>query len=98
MAQFKNQMQMFLQIWDNRPHISELTGEPLLPYGNYRWHHQFLHILPKGSYPYYKLNPENILLGLPDEHSHQERYEVFNEKKLLLTRAYYKEFYNKEYD
>ena len=96
--EFKNQSELFNWIWNNRPHVSELTGNDLLPKGHFQWHWQFLHVLCKKNYPKYRLLPENILLGLPDEHSHQERYEVFNEKKLSLTRAYYKEFYNKEYD
>ena len=98
MKQFKNQSEMFDWIWDNRPHISEISSEPLLPKGHLQWHWQFLHILPKGSYPKYKLNPDNIMLALPEEHEKQEQYEVFQEKHLELKRAYYLEFYNKEFD
>ena len=98
MKEFKGQLEMFKYIWLHREHKSELTGEFLLPPGHSQWHFQFLHVLPKGSFPYYKLNPDNILLGLPYEHEHQEQYKVFNDKKLALTRAYYKEFYGKAYD
>ena len=53
---FKNQAELFNYIWETRPHVSELTGEKLLPKGDFKWHWQFLHVLPKGSYKYYKLN------------------------------------------
>jgi len=96
--EFKNQSEMFNWIWNHRPHVSELTGEPLLPKSNLQWVWQFLHVLPKGSFPYYKLNPDNILLGLPDEHSHQEQYQVFGDKKLALTREYYAKYYGKVFD
>lgn len=94
---FKNQNEMFNWIWENRPHISELTGDPLLPKGHFKWHWQFLHVLPK-SYTYYKLNPDNILLGLPKEHENQNTYPKFNEKYKELRRQYLKEFNNKEFE
>jgi hypothetical protein len=102
MNHYKNQKEMFLYIWETRAadngYKSELTGLPLFPPHHYKWHWQFLHVLPKGTYPKYKLNPDNILLGTIKEHENQERYEVFQEKQLELKRAYYKEYYNKEYD
>jgi hypothetical protein len=45
----------------------------------------------------WKLNPENIILGLPEEHENQNNYAVFNAKHDELKREYYKEFYNKEF-
>jgi serine/threonine protein kinase len=81
---FKNQGELFDYIWESRPHISELSGKPLLPKGHFKWHWQFLHILPKGSYPHFKLNPENILLGLPDEHDKQDDFEIFRIRKSNL--------------
>lgn len=98
MKTFKNQKEMFVWIWDARHHQSELSGKQLLHPNHPQWHWQFLHVLPKGSYPKYKLNPDNILLGLPEEHERQEQFEVFKKKKLELKRQYYKEFYGKEYD
>ncbi len=95
---FKNQSQMFQWIWENRPHFSEISGSPLLPKGHFKWHFQFMHILPKGTFPKYKLNPENIMFGLPEEHEKQETYPFFIEKKEQLRRQYYKEFYNKKFD
>lgn len=95
---FKNQKELFKFIWETRPHRSELSGRALLPEGHPLWHWQFLHVLSKGAYPAYKLNPENILLGLPDEHRNQEQFEIFNKKYEELRREYYKEIYGKTFN
>lgn len=95
---FKNQKELFEHVWETRPHISELSGEPLLPKGSFKWHWQMLHILSKGSYPNYKLNPDNIILALPEEHDHQERFPEFNRRKDLLRRDYYEKYYGKKFD
>jgi hypothetical protein len=88
MKKFKNQVEMFKYIWETRPHVSELSGETLYEYGHWLWHWQFLHILSKGSYPSYKLNPDNILLALPGEHERQEQYQVFKDKQTALKLKY----------
>ena len=94
---FKNQKELFDYIWETRPHKSELSGFDLLPKGHFQWHWQFLHVLPKGSYPKYKLNENNVILGLPSEHDKQETFPEFLSKRQELTREYYKEFYGKIY-
>ena len=94
---FKNQKEMFDWIWDNKPHISELTGKPLLPKSSFTWHHQFAHILSKGTYPKWRLNPNNIMIVRPEEHAKQESYPEFIEKREEMKREYYKEFYNKQF-
>jgi len=94
---FKGQTEMFLWIQERLPNKSDLSDEPLLSRNNWRWHHQFLHVLPKGSYPKWKLNPNNIILALPEEHERQETFIVFTSYKLRLTQEYYKEFYSKEF-
>jgi hypothetical protein len=88
--QFKNQSELFNWIWENRDHISEITAD-LLPYqkGHDHWHFQFLHVLPKGSYPSEKLNPDNVILGTPYEHTNQETYAVFNILRQRRTREYH---------
>jgi len=100
--EFKNQKELFKHIWETRGeengYKSELTGNQLYHVNHYKWHWQFLHVLPKGTYPKYKLNPDNILLATPDEHVNQENYEVFIEKQDELKRKYYKEFYGKEFE
>lgn len=65
---FKNQKEMFDFIWESRFHVCRFTGEDLSKVPKLRWHWCFLHILPKGLYPYFKLNPRNIVLGSPDFH------------------------------
>jgi len=57
-----------------------------------------LHVLPKGSYPSYKLNSDNIMLASPDEHDHQEDFKAFTNKRFDLTREYYREIYHKEFN
>lgn len=86
---FKGQLELFNYVWDSRPHISQLSGKPLLPKGSMQWHHQFLHILPKGTYKHWKLNPENILLARPEEHDVQERFPYFLELRQKLTLVYH---------
>lgn len=94
---FKNKKEMFLWIWENRPHVSELSGKPLLYPNHPQWYFQFLHVLNVGRYKHWEFNPDNILLGLPEEHVHQDTYPVFKEKQEELTREYYREFYGKEF-
>lgn len=61
----KTEKDIFLEIWEEREHVSELTGaaltsEPLAQY--------FAHILPKGTYPELRLKKDNIILVTLDEH------------------------------
>jgi len=86
-----NQAQLFNEIWEERPHISELTGLPLLPKGHSQWHWQFLHVLNKGTYTKWKENKENIILARPEEHKIQERYPKFNEIHDRLKAKYNEE-------
>ncbi len=97
MRTFKNQKELFMHVWNSRPHVSELTGKPLLPINHDLWHWQFAHILSKGSYRSYKLREENIMLMLPDEHRNQEKYEKFIRKRDELRCYYYNEIYGKEF-
>jgi len=94
---FKTQKEMFDYIWNTRAHISELSGEPLLPKGHFKWHWQFLHILPKGKFKKYALDSKNILLGLPEEHGRQNQFKVFNEKYEELHRQYYEEIHGRTF-
>ena len=95
---FKNQKELFNWIWNNRDHVSEVSGLPLIEDKNhFQFYWQFAHVLGKGPYPSYKLNPDNIMLMLPGEHERQEEFEVFTRKHMKLKRQYYKEIYGKEF-
>lgn len=89
---------MFNAIWNERPHVSELSGKPLLPRGHSQWHWQFLHVLSKGVYTKWKLESDNIMLALPDEHGKQEQYPAFIERQDELRRRYLGEFEGKKFD
>jgi hypothetical protein len=85
----KSQSELFRHVWETRKHVSEVSGEPLLPEGHPQWHWQFAHVLSKGAFPRYRLNPENIMLMLPAEHERQEQFESFNQKKIKLKKQYH---------
>lgn len=59
------ELKMFLEIWNERPRISEVSGKPL---GNVFKVMFMSHCLPKGSYPNYRLRKENIILKTEQEH------------------------------
>lgn len=65
---FSSQIEMFNQIWLDRPHICQISGSnlDLVPESKFFW--MFAHILNKKNYPLWKLNPQNILLLHPDVH------------------------------
>jgi len=87
----ENQRQLFSYVWDTRPHVSEISGKPLHHPGHLLYTWQFGHILSKQAYPSYRLNPENIMLMLPEEHGNQESFEKFQQRKQELKEQYYKE-------
>ena len=58
------ELALFKEIWDERPHKSEVDGTEI-PFFNI-W--CFSHILPKGLYPNYRLKKENIIIKTPDQH------------------------------
>ena len=61
---FKTQMEMFEYIWNTQPHVCWLTGRPLEAFDV----KMCAHVLRKGTYTYFKLNPENIRLLHPTIH------------------------------
>jgi hypothetical protein len=67
---FKGELEMFHEIWNERNHTCEFTGENLeLIYATEWWVSCFAHILPKGRFPLFKLNKENIRLVYPEFHT-----------------------------
>ena len=54
---------VFREIWSERPHVSQISGTPIL--FDVRCFH---HVLTKGAYPEHRLNKENIILLTKREH------------------------------
>ena len=88
----------FRGIWDERPHVSEVSGEPL---GD-KFKAVFMsHVLSKGAFPRFRHYKPNIVLMSFDEHdawgnSHKQNSEEFKRKfanvlelKERLKREYY---------
>lgn len=88
---------MFKWIWEREEHVSRISGYPLHPQGHSHWHWQFAHVLPKGLYGKWRLNPNNIWLMLPDEHTSYDHRGVEGKKEfenLLIFREEMQLFYN----
>jgi len=63
------QIDVFKEIWNERPHVSEISGEPLIENVNHpKWIWAFFHILPKSVYRKAMLSKENIILTTWQEH------------------------------
>jgi len=71
---FVTQKEMFEWVWANREHKCQFTGEDLNKVPKWKWHWCFLHVLPKGQYPLWKLNPHNIVLGWPEFHAAADNF------------------------
>lgn len=88
-AELEKMHQFFNDIWNNRFHISEVSGdrlghEPLTVY--------FHHILPKSKYKIAKFDEDNIILLTFDEHQKIENnpniYEEVNKRREFLLKKY----------
>lgn len=65
-------MKMFMEIWESIPpseRVCFVTGTDLNPYANHKFHCLFQHVLRKGYYTKWKLEPKNIVLLRPDVHT-----------------------------
>lgn len=66
---------VMLEIWGERPHVSEISGERLIEDKNhYLFWNQFAHCLPKSIGGRFRLRKDNIFLVTPHEHDLQTRY------------------------
>lgn len=95
--EFKTLTELFNYIWETRPHVSELSGDPLVYPGHPKWHHQMMHVLGKQAFPKFKYKPFNIILGTIDEHDKQtsrilpkNKRDKFNVLRETLIQEYYK--------
>lgn len=78
----------FMEIWDKRPHKSEIDGERLFGEPSSAYFH---HILPKNKYEEAAFDEENIILMTIDQHNNVENdmykfEEVNKRRKVLLTK------------
>lgn len=91
--------EVFLEIWKERPHISEVSG---LPLGDFFSSIYCSHILTKGAYGRMRRVKENIKLVTPEEHQEWEfgdreklredqKWEWVFKKEEELKQRYYQE-------
>jgi|SRR5690554_96126 len=99
---FSGEKELFLYLWDNlADKRCPISGKPLKSLENTsRFWACFAHILPKGLYGKFRLNPDNIMVVHPDVHSlidagtEEQRFNsgydfsVFFNKKEELKRLY----------
>ncbi len=71
---FDNQQDLFAWLWQE---AKDKNGIVICPYTKERlnrfyntemWYSCFAHVLPKGQYTYFKLNPKNIRVVFPEFH------------------------------
>ena len=76
---------LFLEIWKERKHYSEVSGDYL---GGEALSTFFHHILPKSKYPELQYDKSNIILLTLEEHTNVEndiyRYEEVNRRRIEL--------------
>ena len=87
----RSEIDVFNEIWNERPHVSELSGKPL-PYDKSNmkmWVCQFLHVVNKGRSPMLRLDKRNIMLGTPEEHDRQDSFNEFRLRKFEMLRDMY---------
>lgn len=71
---FDSQQGMFYALWDLAKDMNTdvwcvYTGERLNRFRDGKiWFQCFMHLLPKGKYTYFKLNPDNIRIVFPEFH------------------------------
>lgn len=90
------EMDVFIEIWNERPRKSEISGEDL---GNILKPIFFSHVLSKGAYPSLRLDKRNIVLKTLEEHQLWEfgkhkikddpKWKWVFERKEQLKREYY---------
>jgi hypothetical protein len=80
---------LFLKMWNEKPHISEISGINLGSVASSAFFH---HILPKSKYSKGMLDEENIIILSMDEHNNVEndmyKYEEINKRRELLKIKY----------
>ena len=84
--------ELFLRIWNKRPHRSEISGLPIVEEILSTYFH---HILEKENYKAAEFDEENIILITNEEHDNVEvdmyRYEEINIRREKLLQKYNRE-------
>jgi hypothetical protein len=65
----KKDLEFFKEIWNERPHVCEVSGQPLLEFNP----SFFSHVLTKAAYPKFRHNKKNIVLCSLEYHNLWER-------------------------
>jgi hypothetical protein len=60
--------EIFEEIWNERPHKSEISGRDVGCFEDFMFPNLFAHVLPKGKYPKFRLRKDNIMILNPREH------------------------------
>lgn len=72
---------LFEALYRQRGGRSEVSGQQLLPPAHERFHAQGSHLLPKGTHPELRLEPDNIVMITAAEH---DQWHQFGDKSKLL--------------
>jgi len=99
------ELEVFRILFQQRKQVCFLTGESLSKYKDSKmFHHLFHHVLPKGLYAKFRLNPKNIVMLKPNVHHDVEnmahsdlliKYENYD--KLLSLKVKLKQEYGLQY-
>lgn len=75
--------ELFIELWAKCGGKSEVSKKPLLPPEHSQFHFQGSHLLPKGRYPDYRLDPRNIVMMTVHEHTqwHESPASIANDPK-----------------
>ena len=66
------ELELFKEIWNERAHVSEISGKPIPMFDINCFHH----ILTKGAFPEHRLNKENIIILTRSEHKDVHQYSI----------------------
>ena len=66
------ELELFKEVWNERPHVSEISGKPIHIFDINCFHH----ILTKGAYPEHRLNKDNIIILTRAEHNDVHQYSL----------------------
>lgn len=91
---FEDMWVFFMEIWRERPHVSEISGEPL---GHAPKSWMFEHLLEKSKYPELSKVKRNIILCTFAEHEVKSMGNPLPKHRQLIERAK-KELLKKQYE